>query len=37
MSVYYSDDQLELHHGDALEVMRTLQQAALNFEDGGAA
>lgn len=30
MTVHYSDDQLELHHGDALDVLRTLPDGAVD-------
>lgn len=30
MTLYYSDDQLELHHGDALDVLRTLPDGSVN-------
>lgn len=30
MTPYYSDDQIELHHGDALDVLRTLPDQSVN-------
>lgn len=30
MNVFYSDEQLELHHGDALEVLRSLPDESVN-------
>lgn len=30
MSVYYSDDQITLHHGDSLDVLRTLPDASVD-------
>ena len=30
MSVYYSDDHVTLHHGDCLEVLRSLPDASVD-------
>lgn len=30
MSVYYEDDHVTLHHGDCLEVLRSLPDASVD-------